>query len=120
FKLAYIQLRREAIIGLIVIFALAASLAYPLFNALGKPIYLAHVEVFWLLLGACFAYGVSLIAHYALYARGEDRMLLWASLSAVPFFLILVLLIATHEPLLSVPIGLLGAYVLLALVKFRM
>ena len=59
----------------------AAIGIYPVLRLVDKVAYTNNLSLFYILLIACFANAFSFIAHYQLYARRKDRVLVFTSLS---------------------------------------
>lgn len=76
---------------------------------IGKSIYVQHRAMLpWILLAstmACLAY----VPHYGLYARGQDRAIVAASVAALLLFPIFVMAFRPLWPALSVPLAMCGA-----------
>ena len=75
--------RTIALIAIISI--LAAIFLFPTFL---KEEYLDNLDIFWPLLAASIAYGLSMIPHYGLYALGEDKPILLAHVSGLALFVV--------------------------------
>lgn len=75
------------------------------FQSVGKSIYLNHLAIYYLLLAAIFMYAVSMVPHYALYAKGQDIAIVSTQIIAlVPFivtFAIVYHTISIYGPALS-------------------
>ncbi len=83
----------------------------------GREIYLQQLSLLWLLLAAVFIYGVSMVPHYGLYARGGDREIVLAHLLAVAVFFGVVWMLAERVPLMAAGWGLLAAFSSMGLFK---
>jgi O-antigen/teichoic acid export membrane protein len=72
---------------------LAGLLIYPVIAFVQRPIYAAHLPVYWILLVSTIAATVGYIPHCALYAKGFDRAIIASTISAFSIAIILDLLL---------------------------
>lgn len=82
----------------------------PLLSWLDKPIYLAQLEIFpWLLL-ATLLYALGMIPHFALYAQGQDRPIIYSHIASLAVFIAATWMIAHYWVPLAVPLGLCASF----------
>lgn len=99
-------------------FAIASLLLLtPLLNWLGKPLYAAHKDLYPWLLMVMVLYSLGMIPHYALYAQGIDRPIIYSHIASLFMFIIATWLFSQQWPLLAVPLGLCAAFILILLWK---
>ena len=73
---------------------------------IGNPLYSNASYLYpWLLL-AIVLNALSLVPHYALYARGQDKPIIHSHLAALVVFVISTLALSAHVSVLAIPIGL--------------
>lgn len=78
-------------------------LANPLITWLDKPVYVEEFRIFYWILFANILYGLSMIPHYALYAKGYDRAIVYSHLLAFFVFVGSSFVLADHYSVLSIP-----------------
>lgn len=88
----YRQNLKKMATGLVVLYAgftfVLVVTIKPVLGYIERDVYINQISVLWLLLAAMGAYGLGLVPHYAMYARGNDRPLLLANLLAISVFLV--------------------------------
>lgn len=90
----------------------------PLLNWLDKPLYQdKEVMFFWIQLGM-FLYSLSMVPHYALYAQGQDRPLIFSHIAGLIVFILATWLFSYFWILLAVPLGVCAAFLLIVVWKF--
>ena len=77
---------------------------------LGRPLYLEHTPMLWLLLLMALIYNIAMIPHYGLYAKGDDRGIVIAHVSSLAVFALGTIITAPLAPLLAAPVGLICAF----------
>lgn len=77
------EMRQGVLIGLAVLLTLAAVGVFPVLWLVGKEFFREHLTVYWILLASVAAVCLSMLPHYALYARGADRAIIVSALVAV-------------------------------------
>lgn len=89
------------------LFAMGSWLVLPYLLAwIGNPLYTNTIYLYpWLLL-AIVLNALSLVPHYALYARGQDKPIIQSHLAALVVFVISTWALSTHVAVLAIPIGL--------------
>ena len=85
---------------------------------IGKAPYLEHLWLLWLLLVMSLIYNVGMIPHYGLYAKGDDRGIMVAHISALPVFAFATAAFSTILPLHAAAIGLTCAFSYMGLYKY--
>lgn len=117
----YRKLMRELLWSSAVVSIVAATmvgvLAPYVLSWVDKPVYTRHLHVLWLLLGMTVIYALSMVPHYGLYARGADKHLVIAHVSALLVFGIVVALAAGVAPLSATPIALVSAFTWMGIFK---
>lgn len=89
------------------IFALVSWLALPyLLGWIGNPIYLSAQHWYPWLLMAMVLNALSMVPHFALYARGQDRQIIFSHIGALMVFVIAVWALSRTYAALAVPLGL--------------
>lgn len=103
------MLRQTAIISLL--FGLLSSLALPhLLTWIGNPIYLEAAHWYPWLLAAMIINALSMVPHYALYAQGKDKPIIFSHVGAVICFVSVTAMASQHINELAVPAGLIAAF----------
>jgi O-antigen/teichoic acid export membrane protein len=93
------------------VFGLTSWLLLPHFLAgLGNSLYLESKEIYPFLLAAMTFNALSMVAHYALYAQGEDGHIILSHIVALPIFGVVTWLYSEVSTLFAVPIGLVVAF----------
>lgn len=73
---------------------------------INNPIYSQAIYLYPWLLSAMIINAVGMVPHFALYARGCDKPIIYSHISALICFLISTWMLSTHYSVLAVPIGL--------------
>lgn len=102
------------------IFAVVALLLIgPLLDWLDKPLYREQQGMFpWILL-ATVLYALSMIPHYALYAQGKDRPIIYSHIVGLGFFIPTTWLFSEQWPDIAIPLGLCVAFLVILLWKLQ-
>ena len=78
-------------IGIVSLYLIISSCIFvaikPILHYIGRDIYLEHISILWVLLGAMGVFTLGLVPHYALYSRCADRVLVVASILSLLSFL---------------------------------
>jgi hypothetical protein len=82
-----------------------------------RPLYTEHLSLIWLLLSVTVIYAGGMIPHYGLYAMRADRSIMFAHLSSLVVFFVVVALLASTTPLYTVPYALLAAFTWMGIYK---
>jgi len=99
-------------------FGVASSLLLPyLLNWIGKPIYENEIYLYFWILGAAILNVVSMVPHYALYARGQDKPIVISHIAALPVFALSTWALSYAHPASAVPIGVCLAFLLVLIWK---
>jgi O-antigen/teichoic acid export membrane protein len=110
----------------IFIYTIIASLAFCisswiilpyLLHWVGNPLYEQSLWLYPWVLAASVINAVGMVPHYALYARGCDRPIIYSHLAALPAFAFSTWAISRIEPLLAVPAGVVAAFTLILVWK---
>lgn len=106
-------LKELSISAVLVSFCLAvvcALLAPFVLRWTGKTIYLAQQSILWSLLIMAVIYAIGMVPHYGLYARGADRSIVFAHISSLLVFILIIALTVAHWPMYTAPLALIGAF----------
>ena len=120
-KKTYLKLFRELSISTVIMsFSLSALLWFSmpfLIHWIDKPIYAEHYDSLAVLIGVGVVYALGMIPHYWLYAVRKDRWIIGAQVSSIFFYLIFVWFYQGGAPVMTVALGMLVAFSLMALIK---
>lgn len=99
-------------------FGLISWLLLPLLlDWVGNPVYKQALYLYpWVLL-AMVLNALSMVPHYALYAQGHDKPIIYSHVAALPTFALSTWAISQIQPILAVPAGLLMAFLLILIWK---
>lgn len=111
------ELTISAVLASFCLAAACALLAPWVLRWTGRDIYLAQQPLLWVLLAVAVLYGIGMVPHYGLYARGADRSIMFAHISSLVVFVVLVALMITYSSLYAVPLALIGAFLWMGGVK---
>jgi len=100
------------------VFSLCSWLALPyLLGWIGNPVYLAAQHWYpWLMLATVFN-ALSMVPHFALYASGQDKHIIWSHTGALLVFIVTVWLLDSSQGVLAIPLGLIVAFAFILLWK---
>lgn len=84
-----------------------------LLDWIGKPLYHSALNLYPWLFAATVLQALSMVPHYALYARGQDRPIITSHLLALPLFALATWATAPALGARAVPIGLCAAFLLI-------
>jgi O-antigen/teichoic acid export membrane protein len=104
------ELSMSAVLASLALAGVCAILAPWVLHWTGKAIYLAQLPLLWGLLILAVVHGIGMVPHYALYARGADRAIVFSHVSSLAVFAVIIALTADKWPLYAVPVGLIGAF----------
>ncbi len=110
YKRTFRELALSAILTSLGLALICATLAPWVLNWTGKSIYLNQLPLLWILLLVAVIYTIGMVPHYGLYARGADRSIMFAHISSLAIFIIIVVLMAEAFPLYVVPLSLVVAF----------
>ncbi|MGD9679415.1 MAG: lipopolysaccharide biosynthesis protein, partial [Vulcanibacillus sp.] len=79
------------ILSLILIITIKSILCF-----INKDTYTNNVNIMWTLIAAAWAYSIGLVPHYALYARGKDRIITLINVFSIVIFGICALTLTPH------------------------
>jgi len=108
---------RHTIFAVTVLVLFAGLLIVPVLEWIGKPIYLQHLFVFFVLLLASTFFIIGQIPQFILYAMGHDRSIVYAHVLGFITFSVLSLLLAPTYGIKGVANALLIAIVIAGMVK---
>jgi hypothetical protein len=92
-------------------FALFSWIALPfLFSWIGNPIYQNAQHWYPWLLMAMVLNALSMVPHYALYASGKDKHIIYSHIAALPMFAVAVWAFSDTYAALAIPFGLNAAF----------
>lgn len=92
-------------------FAIVSWILLPyLLNWVGNPVYQNALGLYPWVLAATTLNAISMVPHYALYARGRDRPIIWSHIAALPAFALSTWAISQIDPVLAVPASLVTAF----------
>lgn len=99
-------------------FALVSWFLLPHFLSwINNPIYQQALPMYPWLLSAMLINALSMVPHYALYARSADKPIIYSHLAALFIFIMTTWGFSSKDPSLAVPIGLVSAFAGLLLIK---
>ena len=104
--------------SLAILFAVASWLTLPyLLLWIGNPVYINAIDLYPLLLLAITLNAVSMVPHYALYARGIDKPIIYSHLASIICFVFTTWVTSSMNLTFAVPIGLCSAFALILVWK---
>lgn len=92
-------------------------LAYPLLGWINKPVYTQHFSLLYWAVLATALFAVSMVPHYALYARKQDRQIIISHLFSLPIFAAGVYLYSDLLGTAAIPAAMASAFLFLLLAK---
>lgn len=105
-------------ISLSLFFILGTFIVLPyLLEWIDNPIYSENQNIFWFLLASTIAYIVSMIPHYALYAKGINKHIVISHILGLIMFLISVPTVSYFESISAVPIALIFSFLFILIYK---
>jgi O-antigen/teichoic acid export membrane protein len=106
-------------IALSLLFGLISWLLLPfILMWIGNPIYINYINLYPWLLSAMILNALSMVPHYALYARGIDKPLIYSHVVSIFVFTGVTWFVGITNPLLAVPVGLNSAFAAILVWKF--
>lgn len=103
-------------LSLFFIFSTFIVLPY-LLEWIGNPIYSENQSIFWLLLASTIAYIMSMIPHYALYAKGINKHIVISHILGFIVFLISIPTISYFDTMSAIPIALIFSFLFILIYK---
>jgi O-antigen/teichoic acid export membrane protein len=85
----------------------------PLLLLIDKPFYLSQLSLFPWVLAAIALYAVGMVPHYALYAQGQDKPIIFSHLGTVMVFIPVTAILAAAYPDTAVLLGLITTFIIL-------
>ena len=117
----YNKVMKEMVVSSIavtLILALIIAILAPyVLEWIDREAYQEQIFLLWILLMVAAVYGIGLIPHYGLYAKGLDRCIVLSHISSLLIFVITVFLIAPYNPLEATAYALLAAFIWMAIIK---
>ena len=99
-------------------FSIVAVITLPyLLKLLSNPIYLAQIKMFPWLLMAMVLNAFSLVPHYALYAQGRDKAIIFSHFASFIFFVLVTFIVSRFLPVQAVPISVCFTFLFLFILK---
>ncbi len=92
-------------------------LAYPLMDWINKPVYTQHFALLYWAVLATALFVVSMVPHFALYARKQDRHIIISHLFSLPIFALCVYLFADTLGSAAVPAAMASTFLFLLVAK---
>lgn len=117
FKSARRDFGRQTLLAVMALALVAGLLIVPVLEWIGKPIYMQHLPIFFMLLAASVLYVISHIPHYALYAMGHDRSIVGAHIVGFAAFIIFTVILAPRYEMRGVAVALLMAIAFVGVLK---
>lgn len=99
-------------------FAITSLIALPyLLDWIANPVYRDNVWLYGWLLGAMIVNALGLVPHYGLYARGQDKPIIYSHLAALVAFVSATAVLGAVLAELAVPVGLNLAFLVILIWK---
>lgn len=100
------------------VFAIVSWLLLPYLLAwISKPVYTEHIELYPWILFAVIINAFGMVPHFALYAQGRDKPIIYSHFAALIAFVVSAFALQTNWPLLAVPIALNVAFFVILAIK---
>ena len=93
------------------------GLAYPLMEWINKPVYINHFSLLYWAVLATALFAVSMVPHYALYARKQDRQIIISHFLSLPIFVTGVYLYDGHLGEAAIPAAMASAFLFILITK---
>jgi len=84
---------------------------------IGNPLYLQALPLYPWLLAAISINAIGMVPHYALYARGMDKPIIYSHIGALVAFILSTWLLSPKYPAMAIPIGLNIAFSVILILK---
>lgn len=111
------RLKRQTLVVTLGLSLAVIILAHPVLAWLNKPVYTKYFSLlYWSVLAAALS-GISMIPHYALYARHCDRPIIVSHLVSLPIFFISIYLLSSTLAESAVPAAMAITFLFLLLLK---
>lgn len=99
-------------------FAVVSWFVLPyLLRWIGNPVYVNAAHLYPWLLAAMIINAISMVPHFALYARGSDRSIIHSHIAALVVFLLVVWPLSERISVLAVPVGLIVSFTVILVWK---
>jgi len=83
------QFGKQTLIFTSLLVIIVSLVIYPVLGWIGKPIYLQNLTLFFVLLAASFIFVIGHVPHFALYAMGQDRVLVFTHIFGLVVFVLI-------------------------------
>jgi len=101
-----------------ILFVLVSIIVIPyLLQWTGKAIYYEYLDIYYILIVATIFNAFGMIAHYALYARGIDRPIIYSHITSIVVFSLTSYFASKWNAVFAIPIGLTAAFIYIFLYK---
>lgn len=124
-KKKWLEFKRKVLLNLVAViflslgfYIVSSQLIEFLIIFVKKEVYLNHINMFFLVVMAVVANSISMIPHYALYALGRDKSIVFSHVIGFLFFLLFTLFFKNIFSYLVVPYAVLASFCLVAVLKF--
>lgn len=102
------------VIAVVAAFSAVSWFCLPiLLDWVGSPVYKDEIFLYPWILVATAINALGMVPHYALYARGVDRPIIYSHVAALPIFVLSTWLFSGAYAVLAVPVGLIIAFTLI-------
>jgi O-antigen/teichoic acid export membrane protein len=113
----YKEMAVSAILVAIALSIFIALIAPWVLNWIGRNIYLEYLPILWVLLLMSVIYAAGMVPHYGLYAKRNDKAIMFSHVSSFAVFAIFVLILYPYTTFYAVPFSLLLSFVWMGLFK---
>lgn len=117
YQQAYRSLRNQTWVMSILASLLCAIAAPYIFKWAHKPVYIDHLDIFYVIVIAVFFYAVSMVPHYGLYAERKDVPIVATQVIAILPFSIVFGISKTSTPDISTALALTAAFIFTFIAK---
>ncbi|WP_236658359.1 lipopolysaccharide biosynthesis protein [Pseudomonas knackmussii] len=117
FRLELIRLAKQTLIVSGSFFVVAFLAISPMLHWLGKDVFRTYQDMFPWILSATTLYGLGMIPHYALYAMGRDKPIIFSHLLSLGVFVIGTWALSGKFSALAVPISLVATFLFILAFK---
>ncbi|MCQ8228304.1 MATE family efflux transporter [Pantoea trifolii] len=103
---------------LTIVFVAVSLLVMPyLLKWTGKTVYFEYLDIYYVLMSATIFNALGMISHYALYAKGEDKIIIISHVTSMIVFALATVTISKWSAILCVPLGLNVAFLYIFIFK---
>lgn len=101
------------------VFFLASLVFIPLVMTwLDNDLYKKYEYLYWILLISSIVFSISMIPHYGLYSKGNDRPIIISHIFGFLIFFISTFLVSLIDKIIAVPVGLIFSFSFIFLAKY--